>query len=191
MERKHLRHFLKKTQLRLQEAGWRPLHASQPNPTTSFLLNRGQPSNPFSLSSSSHLSQFDRGGLFLYFFSAPPGLKCFFPQLSLFVRQVFFFGTITDQCGDSLYYIQPLFTIIIIYHLHFTYHVYHLLLITYTDQCEDYLYYIQPPTFYRNFHKMVFHQNISVLGRSFALTQVLRFVVKQISKSKFFETHSR
>ena len=122
-------------------------------------------------------------------FQRHPASSAFFPN-SLFVRQVFFFGTITDQCGDSLYYIQPLFTIIIIYNLRFTfYHVYHLLLTTYTDQCGDYLYYIQPPTF---IHKMVFHQNISVLGRSFALTQVLRFVVlKQISKSKFFETHSQ
>ena len=77
-------------------------------------------------------------------FQRRPASSAFFPN-SLFVRQVFFFGTITDQCGDSLYYIQPLFTIIIIYHLHFTfYHVYHLLLTTYTDQCGDSLYYIQP-----------------------------------------------
>ena len=73
-------------------------------------------------------------------FQRRPASSAFFPN-SLFVRQVFFFGTITDQCGDSLYYIQPLFiichlpfafTTIIIYHLRFTfYHVYHLLLTTY------------------------------------------------------------
>ena len=95
-----------------------PLNPIQPLPFFSTEANHQILSHSHQIFHS-HLSQFDRGGLFLYFFSAPPGLKCFFPQLSLCPSSIFLGDNYRPVWGVSLLYPATFYHY---YHLQFTFH---------------------------------------------------------------------